>query len=1172
MTTLTSEIQTLGFNVSGLVPNTSYAFRVAAFDNSGNAGAYTEWLSVTTAADTTAPVISSQSPQPARFNASIPYSVTASDDYGIQKITLQYSVDRVHWADFESKTFTSTNARQTQAFNVNLNDFDEGSLFLRGIAEDVYGNVSASDETAPYVQYIVDRTPPQKPQQVSAVGSDGFITVSWAQGNESDLGTYTLYRSDSENGDYEIIAASLSSVNYHDRSVTREQLYYYKLAVYDTAGNLSEMSEPVCAAASADDEAPKVNSISPASDSRIGTANNKISVLFSDNNQLSTAIIEYKTSLFSEYSVLKETANIGNYYQTVEATIPLNDLTDGDKVYIRASCTDTAGHASDKVTASFIVDKQAPSVVDLSVTQTNSSVELGWNDASDADLAGFKVFKKVDDAQFVSIGARKASDTHQYTFTDQLSYGTVQYRVDAVDKVGNISSFYTDALTIEKGSLLQAVIETATYLEAGVQEFFSAENSVSDELVTVYTWDFGDGTFSNDERAVKSYAEPGEYTVTLTIEDVSGQVDSTEKVISVHERKMLGTANVLVTDENGLPLPYMPVYFDLGESNPQIVYTNASGVASYMMSVGTHSVGFYMDDYLPQAANVDILSGKTTETKLVAQEQDLVTGEFEVHEMDYDEIIAAGIDLDAVDNQQIYKVTVVLTYESKRIPVTYVRNSTSILSVDFGDFGGSSVEPGPSSGSGTDWHPQIQYVPNQSGQEIIAILSIPEVTASYLKPFYSANLYILNNAAEGFDIVDCEATIHAPDGLTVVQSTPMKTVIGGGETAYAGWVLRGDQEGTYDLSADFSGILDRFNAPVSVSFQAENPVIVYGADSIQIVVETPEHIFNNLPEDNTSVSGANYKYEPTAYVNIGVKNVSNRDLYNVKLTKPIDPSEPDQTVDIDAEYQSNAGDVSELPKQLTLRDSSKNKTYILDSNGTRTEIPFNSVVILAPGETLFRYYAVEFNAKDELHWFKEEYAQDLYYELRDCVVKVSDYEGLTYTTVVDNERFYDYYIRTGEPADGNLEFVYGTTDDNKCRKLPVTYSDSFFTQDSRTMNPELAKTTLRLELAGYSSAAYNAAYSHTLSEDNLARATNIMSAYSQMGFSNDKYVGYNTPLTDGSDKAAFSMAMKHIDNGEGSTDTLVALVVRGGGYGAEWASNFNIGTEGNHVGFDGAAQ
>ena len=86
-----------------------------------------------------------------------------------------------------------------------------------------------------------------------------------------------------------------------------------------------------------------------------------------------------------------------------------------------------------------------------------------------------------------------------------------------------------------------------------------------------------------------------------------------------------------------------------------------------------------------------------------------------------------------------------------------------------------------------------------------------------------------------------------------------------------------------------------------------------------------------------------------------------------------------------------------------------------------------------------------------------------------------------------------------------------------------------------------------------------------------ARAKNIRDAYDALGFTEAKYHRYGTPLSDDSDKVAYSFAKKSITDGK-TTDTLVVVPVRGGGYGAEWASNFRIGKTGNAYGFDKAAR
>ena len=131
------------------------------------------------------------------------------------------------------------------------------------------------------------------------------------------------------------------------------------------------------------------------------------------------------------------------------------------------------------------------------------------------------------------------------------------------------------------------------------------------------------------------------------------------------------------------------------------------------------------------------------------------------------------------------------------------------------------------------------------------------------------------------------------------------------------------------------------------------------------------------------------------------------------------------------------------------------------------------------------------------------------------------------------------------------------------------YSDAFFYSDNTKYNNSLAVMSLGLELTAFSSPKYDNQYTNQTTDNE--RAENIKKAYDALDFKNDVYYNYNTPLSDDSDKVAFSFATKRISDGQ-SEDTLIAVVIRGGGYGAEWASNFHIGNIGNAVGFDTAAK
>lgn len=139
--------------------------------------------------------------------------------------------------------------------------------------------------------------------------------------------------------------------------------------------------------------------------------------------------------------------------------------------------------------------------------------------------------------------------------------------------------------------------------------------------------------------------------------------------------------------------------------------------------------------------------------------------------------------------------------------------------------------------------------------------------------------------------------------------------------------------------------------------------------------------------------------------------------------------------------------------------------------------------------------------------------------------------------------------------------------------------DYFYSQDnSYKYNPDLAKASLCLEMSSFSTNT-TSTWGQTASVNTtLLRTLHVRELLQKLGFDMTSYqaVNYDVPLTDTSDKVAYSMAMKYITNEDGGTDTLLAVPIRGGGYGGEWASNFHVsdrsGTlSGNHYGFDTAA-
>lgn len=135
--------------------------------------------------------------------------------------------------------------------------------------------------------------------------------------------------------------------------------------------------------------------------------------------------------------------------------------------------------------------------------------------------------------------------------------------------------------------------------------------------------------------------------------------------------------------------------------------------------------------------------------------------------------------------------------------------------------------------------------------------------------------------------------------------------------------------------------------------------------------------------------------------------------------------------------------------------------------------------------------------------------------------------------------------------------------------IPATYRDDYFTQSSYSYNHNLAWLSLCLELASWTNDISEWGVSaDEESETAKKRYANIQDAYEQMKFDRVSYYNYGASLNSVDDKTAYSIAQKEDVGGT----TLVSVMVRGGGYGAEWSSNFNAGDgDSNHIGFATAA-
>ena len=81
----------------------------------------------------------------------------------------------------------------------------------------------------------------------------------------------------------------------------------------------------------------------------------------------------------------------------------------------------------------------------------------------------------------------------------------------------------------------------------------------------------------------------------------------------------------------------------------------------------------------------------------------------------------------------------------------------------------------------------------------------------------------------------------------------------------------------------------------------------------------------------------------------------------------------------------------------------------------------------------------------------------------------------------------------------------------------------------------------------------------------MGREDSLDAAYTKLGFGDVKYRYYDVDVGKAGDFVGWSTARKTITL-NGKRTTIVALILRGGGYGGEWTSNLHTGTTNAHYG------
>jgi Ca2+-binding RTX toxin-like protein/PKD repeat protein/flagellar hook assembly protein FlgD len=446
---------------------------------------------------------------------------------------------------------------------------------------------------------------------------------------------------------------------------------------------------------------------------------------------------------------------------------------------------------------------------------------------------------------------------------------------------------YLVRLAVSDGRLTS--VKTATVVVGLAEEL--AANAGDDQAVAVndtvrldgsgsrpsagiesYSWDLGDGATADGATVDHAYAAEGTYTATLTV-TAGGRSERDTAVVTVSQRQAQNGLVVTARDEAGAAVADAQLVVVAGSGTRHSATTEADGTGTLQgLADGAYTVYGWRPGYLP-AKTPATVTGGAGQAAITLKAGQVATTSLTSTPMTQDQVVAAGIDPTDPDNQHVYEFKIYLNFEGSGTP-TVVTGYTAT--------GGFPLRPSVSGGGEVIWDGAgASFGVGGGGYHVSMSVSYihdrPQLLwlvipgkATWLKEFFSVQMMVTNLADPDFTLENGSATLTVPAGLslapTAVAQSPTATLepIPGGQSRTATWVLRGDTEGRYDLSASYAGTLEPFGDTVTMQAATDRQLHVWGGSALELVVDT----------DDTATTGHPY------HVSVGLKNVADVPVYN----------------------------------------------------------------------------------------------------------------------------------------------------------------------------------------------------------------------------------------------------------------------------------------------------
>jgi fibronectin type 3 domain-containing protein len=485
------------YSDAGLLESTTYYYRIAAVDNTGNIGSLSDEMAGTTT-DSTAPAkvlaLAATTIDPNHIDL----TWTANPESDIN----HYSVYRGTVAGFAINPNTDTPLGQavTNSYSDTNGLTASSTYYYRVAAVDNTGNIGIlSDET---FASTGDSEAPAKVIGLAATTiSSSRIDLSWTANTEPDLAHYNIYRGTTvgfpvnpatDNPLSQSVANSFSD----STSLSESTTYYYKVAAVDTAGNVGVLSDEANATTS---------------DSTAPSKVMDLTVTVVSGSQLDLSWTANTESDLAHYNVYRGTA--GGFVVNTATDTPLsqpssNSYSDSDGLsqatsyYYRVAAVDNAGNigiVSDEASGTTSGDTSAPAkVLGLTATTVSSSrIDLAWTSNTEPDVARYNIYRGTSAGFAVNTGTDTPlgqPSINNYSDTSSLTESTIYYyKLAAVDTAGNIGILSDEASATAGGIFYDVPIpgnKPVALNLGGYTKFGEAALGVSSALIGKHlkTW------------------------------------------------------------------------------------------------------------------------------------------------------------------------------------------------------------------------------------------------------------------------------------------------------------------------------------------------------------------------------------------------------------------------------------------------------------------------------------------------------------------------------------------------------------------------------------------------------------------------------------------------------------------------------------------------------------